>query len=85
MTKLDEVMMDKTLSNVSKMIYSYMCVATGEDSVVLTRDGFERMYESVVNGVEDSADIIFDEMLAAGLLKNHTKDDDGTIVYSVIK
>ena len=52
---------------------------------MLTRDGFERMYESVVNGVEDSADIIFDEMLAAGLLKNHTKDDDGTIVYSVIK
>lgn len=85
MTKLDEVMMDKTLSNVSKMIYSYMCVATGEDSVVLTRDGFERMYDSVVTGVEMVADECFGELSAAGLLSLSATEDDGTRVYSLVR
>lgn len=85
MTKLDEVMMDKTLSNVSKMIYSYMCVATGEDSVVFTCDGFKRMYDSVVTGGEGSADECFEELLAAGLFKLHSKDVDETVVYSLVK
>ena len=56
MTRLDEVMMDKTLSNVSKMIYSYVYKATGDDEVVLTLDGFERMYASVVTDAEKSAE-----------------------------
>lgn len=85
MTKLDEVMMDKTLSNVSKMIYSYMCVATGEDSVVFTRDGFERMYDSVVTGVEMVADECFGELSAAGLLSLSATEDDGTLVYSLVR
>ena len=85
MSKLDDVMMNRELSNVSKMLYSYMYKATKDDDVVLTLDGFKRMYEAVVSGVEDSAEVVFDEMLATGLFKNHTKDDDGTIVYSVNK
>lgn len=85
MAKLDEVMMDKTLSNVSKMIYSYMCVATGEDSVVLTRDGFERMYESVVTGGDGSADEYFEELLSSGLLQPVSTQDDGVIVYGLIR
>lgn len=85
MTKLDEVMMDKTLSNVSKMIYSYMCVATGEEDVVLTRDGFERMYASVVMDTDMSANECFEEMCSAGLLKPVSSQDDGVIVYGLIR
>ena len=85
MTRLDEVMMDKTLSNVSKMIYSYMCVATGEDDVVLTRDGFERMYESVVTGGEGSVDECFDDLISSGLLQPVSTQDDGVIVYGLIR
>lgn len=85
MSKLDDVMMNKKLSNVSKMIYSYMFKATEEDDVVLTLDGFKRMYEAVVSGVEDSAEVVFDEMLAAGLFKLHSKDNDETVVYSLVK
>lgn len=85
MNKLDEVMMNGELSNVSKMLYSYMFKATEDDDVVLTLDGFKRMYEAVVSGVEDSAEVVFDEMLSAGLLKLHSKEEDETVVYSLVK
>ena len=85
MTRLDEVMMDKTLSNVAKMIYSYMCVATGEEDVVLTRDGFERMYASVVTDTDRTAEESFEEMCSAGLLKPMSVQENGAIVYGLIR
>ena len=85
MTKLDEVMMDKTLSNVSKMIYSYVYKATGDDEVVLTLDGFERMYASVVTNTEKSAEECFDELLSKGLIAVETEQDDGVTVYRLIR
>ena len=85
MTRLDEVMMDKTLSNVSKMIYSYVYKATGDDEVVLTLDGFERMYASVVTDAEKSAGECFDELLSKGLIKVNAEQDDGVTVYRLIR
>ena len=85
MTRLDEVMMDKTLSNVSKMIYSYVYKATGDDEVVLTLDGFERMYASVVTDTEKSAEECFDELLSKGLIAVETEQDDGVTVYRLIR
>lgn len=85
MTRLDEVMMDKTLSNVSKMIYSYVYKATGDDEVVLTLDGFERMYASVVTDAEKSADECFEELLSKGLIAVKTEQDDGVTVYRLIR
>ena len=85
MTRLDEVMMDKTLSNVSKMIYSYVYKATGDDEVVLTIDGFERMYSSVVTDTEKSAEECFDELLSKGLIAVETEQDDGVTVYRLIR
>ena len=85
MTRLDEVMMDKTLSNVSKIIYSYVYKATGDDEVVLTLDGFERMYSSVVTDTEKSAEECFNELLSKGLLAVNTAQDDGVTVYRLIR
>ena len=85
MTRLDEVMMDKTLSNVSKMIYSYVYKATGDDEVVLTLDGFERMYASVVTDAEKSAKECFEEFLSKGLIAVNAEQDDGVTVYRLIR
>ena len=85
MTRLDEVMMDKTLSNVSKTICSYVYKATGDDEVVLTLDGFERMYSSVVTDTEKSAEECFDELLSKGLIAVETEQDDGVTVYRLIR
>ena len=85
MTRLDEVMMDNTLSNVSKMIYSYVYKATGDDEVVLTLDGFERMYASVVTDAEKSAAECFEELLSKGLFAVNAEQDDGVIVYRLIR
>ena len=52
MSKLDDVMVNRELSNVSKMLYSYMFKATGDDEVIITLDGFERMFSSIVTGEE---------------------------------
>ena len=85
MSKLDDVMIDRELSNVSKMIYSYMFKATGDDEVIITLDGFERMFSSIVTGEEIDKKACFDEMLSAGLFKLHTKEEDDTVVYSLVK
>ena len=85
MTRLDEVMMDRTLSNVSKMIYSYVYKATGDDEVVLTLDGFERMYSSVVTDTEKSAEECFEELLSKGLIAVNAEQDDGVTVYRLIR
>ena len=85
MTRLDEVMMDKTLSNVSKMIYSYVYKATGDDEVVLTLDGFERMYASVVTDAVKSAEDCFEELLSKGLIAVNAEQDDGVTVYRLIR
>lgn len=85
MTRFDEIMMDKTLSNVSKMIYSYVYKATGDDEVILTRDGFERMYASVVTDAEKSSAECFDELLSKGLFAVETEQDDGVTVYRLIR
>ena len=85
MSKLDDVMVNKELSNVSKMLYSYMFKATGDEEVVLTLDGFERMFSSIVTGDEIGKKVCFDEMLSAGLLKLHSKEEDETVVYSLAK
>ena len=84
MSKLDDVMVNRELSNVSKMLYSYMYKSTGDEEVVLTLDGFERMFSSIVTGDEIDKKACFDEMLSAGLFKLHSKDDD-TVVYSLVK
>ena len=78
-------MTDKTLSNVSKMIYSYVYKATGDDEVVLTLDGFERMYASVVTDAEKSAAECFDELLSKGLIEVNAEQDDGVTVYRLIR
>ena len=78
-------MTDKTLSNVSKMIYSYVYKATGDDEVVLTLDGFERVYASVVTDTEKSAEECFDELLSKGLIAVETEQDDGVTVYRLIR
>ena len=85
MSKLDEVMIDKELSNVSKMLYSYMFKATGDDEVIITLDGFERMFSSIVTGDEIDKKACFNEMISAGLLKLHSKEEDETVVYSLVK
>ena len=85
MSKLDDVMVDRELSNVSKMLYSYMFKATGDDEVILTLDGFERMFSSIVTGDEIDKKAYFNEMLSAGLLKLHSKEDDETVVYCLVK
>ena len=85
MNKLDDVMIDRELSNVSKMLYSYMFKATGDDEVIITLDGFERMFSSIVTGDEIDKKACFDEMLSAGLFKLHSKEDDETVVYSLVK
>lgn len=85
MSKLDEVMMNGELSNVSKMLYSYMFKATGDDEVVLTLDGFERMFSSIVTGDEIDKKVCFDEMLSAGLFKLHSKEENESVVYSLVK
>ena len=85
MSKLDDVMIDRELSNVSKMLYSYMFKATGDDEVIITLDGFERMFSSIVTGDEIDKKACFNEMLAAGLLKLHSKEEDETVVYSLVK
>lgn len=84
MSKLDEVMMNGELSNVSKMLYSYMFKATGDDAVIITLDGFERMFSSIVTGDEIDKKVCFNEMLSAGLLKIHSKDEE-VVVYSLVK
>lgn len=84
MNKLDEVMIDRELSNVSKMLYSYMFKATGDDEVIITLDGFERMFSSIVTGDEIDKKVCFNEMLSAGLLKIHSKDEE-VVVYSLVK
>ena len=85
MSKLDEVMMNGELSNVSKMLYSYMFKATGDDDVIITLDGFERMFSSIVTGDYIDKKACFDEMLSAGLLKIHSKEEDESVVYSLVK
>ena len=84
MSKLDDVMVNRELSNVSKMLYSYMFKATGDEEVIITIEGFESMFSSIVTGDEIDKKACFDEMLSAGLLKLHSKDDD-TFVYSLVK
>ena len=85
MNKLDDVMVNKELSNVSKMLYSYMFKATGDDEVIITLDGFERMYASVVTDAEKSAAECFDELLSKGLFAVNAEQDDGVIVYRLIR
>ena len=85
MSKLDDVMVNRELSNVSKMLYSYMYKATGDKDVVITEDGFERMFSSIVTGEEIDKKACFDEMLSAGLFKLHSKEEDETVVYSLVK
>ena len=85
MSKLDDVMVNRELSNVSKMLYSYMYKATGNDEVIITLDGFERMFSSIVPGDEIDKKACFDEILSAGLLKLHSKEEDETFVYSLVK
>ena len=85
MSKLDDVMIDRELSNVSKMLYSYMFKATGDDEVIITLDGFERMFSSIVTGDEIDKRACFNEMLSAGLFKLHSKEEDETVVYSLVK
>lgn len=85
MCKLDDVMVNRELSNVSKMLYSYMYKSTGDEEVVLTLDGFERMFSSIVTGDEIDKKACFDEMLSSGLFKLHSKEEDETVVYSLVK
>lgn len=85
MSKLDDVMIDRELSNVSKMLYSYMYKSTGDEEVVLTLDGFERMFSSIVTGDEIDKKACFNEMFEKGLIKLHSKEDDDTFVYSIVK
>ena len=85
MNKLDDVMVDRELSNVSKMLYSYMFKSTGDEDVVLTLDGFGRMFSSIVTGDEIDKKACFDEMLSAGLFKLHSKEEDESVVYSLVK
>lgn len=85
MSTLDDVMVNRELSNVSKMLYSYMYKSTGDEDVVLTLDGFERMFSSIVTGDEIDKKACFDEMLSAGLFKLHSKEEDEKVVYSLVK
>ena len=85
MSKLDDIMVNRELSNVSKMLYSYMFKATGDDEVIITLDGFERMFSSIVTGDEIDKKACFDEMLSAGLFKLHSKEEDETVVYCLVK
>ena len=85
MNKHDDVMVNRELSNVSKMLYSYMYKATGDDEVVITEDGFERMFSSIVTGDEIDKKACFDEMQSAGLFKLHSKEEDKTVVYCLVK
>ncbi len=85
MSKLDDVMIDRELSNVSKMLYSYMYKSTDDKDVVITEDGFERMFSSIVTSDEIDKKACFDEMLSAGLLKIHSKEENETVVYSLVK
>ena len=85
MSKLDDVMVNRELSNVSKMLYSYMYKSTGDEEVVLTLDGFERMFSSIVTGAEIDKKECFDEMLEKGLIKLHSKEEDDTVVYCLVK
>ena len=68
MSKLDDVMVNRELSNVSKMLYSYMFKATGDDEVIITLDGFERMFSSIVTGDEIDKKACLDEMLEKDLI-----------------
>ena len=85
MSKLDDVMININLSNVCKMLYSYMYKATGDEEVIITLDGFERMFSSIVTGDEIDKKACFDEMLSAGLFKLHSKEEDETVVYCLVK
>ena len=85
MSKLDDVMVNRELSNVSKMLYSYMFKATGDYDVLITLDGFERMFSSIVSGDEIDKKACFNEILSAGLFKLHSKEEDETVVYSLVK
>ena len=85
MSKLDDVMVNRDLSNVSKMLYSYMFKATGDDEVIITLDGFERMFSSIVTGDEIDKKACFDEMLSAGLFKLHSKEENNIAIYSLVK
>ena len=80
MSKLDDVMVNRELNNVSKMLYSYMYKSTGDDEVIITLDGFERMFSSIVTGEEIDKKACFDEMLSAGLFKLHSKEEDETVL-----
>ena len=66
------------------MLYSYMFKSTGDDEVIITLDGFVRMFSSIVTGDEIDKKACFDEMLSAGLLKIHSKDEE-VVVYSLVK
>ena len=85
MSKLDDVMVNRELSNVSKMLYSYMFKATGDDEVIITLDGFEMMFSSIVTGDEIDKKACFDEMLSAGLFKLHSKEENNIAIYSLVK
>lgn len=82
---LEDIMMDSNLSNVAKMIYSYICLATENNSVTLGYKGFEKMYTSIVTGDEKKAEECFKELTDAGLLKMSEKQEEGIIIYRVIK
>lgn len=82
---LEEIMMDCNLSNIAKMIYSYICLATENNSVILGYKDFKKMYTSIVTGEEKNAEECFKELTDAGLLKMSEKQEEGITIYRVIK
>ncbi len=66
------------------MLYYYIYKSTGYDEVIIALDGFERMFSSIATGDEIDKKACFDEILSAGLLKIHSKDEE-VVVYSLVK
>lgn len=81
---LNEIMELKNVSTVSKMIYSYLRLSTQEKFLIITKEGFNKMFQATVSSSESiTVNECFNELIANELIKLKSIQDDGIEVYEL--
>lgn len=81
---LNEIMELTNISTVSKMIYSYLRLSTQDKFLIITKEGFNKMFKAIVLSSEPiTVNECFNELLTNELIKLKSVQDDGIEVYEL--
>lgn len=82
---LNEIMQMAGLRDVSKMIYSYLCLSSDNNYLIIGTQGFSKMYKATVTSKDAiTEEECFDELVKGGLLTQKCIEH-GEVIYELYK